>query len=340
MTDYSNGGVVGVRNLINTDILKTNFFKDNFSDFYNNLECKYLDEKEFTDHFKNSPTNFLALSMNIRSLPNKFVDLNNLLDRYKVKNVISDLLCIQETWQSDLLSLNINNYSLFSAVRSPGARGGGVCIYLNDLYHGSVLNESIFIENTFESLAVKIVIPGVGQQIAVCLYRPPSASNDLFFNTLAKLLDSLRVYGIPIYIYTDINLDLMQVSADPLVSRMVNIFTSFSYVNYITKCTRFDDSSGSRKCIDHIWSTEDPINIESTGICIDALADHFIAAVCSKLEKSKKPPKKETFSRSFSDINVEKFREALAGISFSSIGAKVADSLPTLNRGTSFRDYL
>ena len=78
MTDYSNSGVVGVRNLNNTDILKTNFFKDNFSDFYNNLDCKYLDENEFTDHFKNSSTNFLALSMNIRSLPNKFVDLNNL----------------------------------------------------------------------------------------------------------------------------------------------------------------------------------------------------------------------------------------------------------------------
>ena len=87
----------------------------------------------------------------------------------------------------------------------------------------------------------------------------------------------------------------MQVSADPLVSRMVNIFTSFSYVNYITKCTRFDDSSGSKKCIDHIWSTEDPINIESTGNCIGALADHFITAVCSKLGKPKKPSKKESF---------------------------------------------
>jgi len=73
----------------------------------------------------------------------------------------------------------------------------------------------------------------------------------------------------------------MQVSADPLVSRMVNIFTSFSYVNYITKCTRFDNTSGSEKCIDHILSIDDPINTESTGFCIDALADHFITAVCS-----------------------------------------------------------
>ena len=71
--------------------------------------------------------------------------------------------------------------------------------------------------------------------------------------------------------------------------------------------------------MDHIRSTEDPVNIESTGICIDAFADHFITAVCSKLGKPKKPPKKETFSRSFSDINVEKFREALAGISWQSV---------------------
>ena len=48
-------------------------------------------------------------------------------------------------------------------------------------------------------------------------------------------------------------------------------------------------------------------------------ADHFITAVCSKLGKIKKPPKKETFARSFSDVNVEKFREALSGISWHSV---------------------
>ena len=114
--------------------------------------------------------------MNIISLPNKFTDLTSLLDRYN-KQFMPDLISIQETWQANFSSLNLENYALFSALHAPGARGGGVCCYLSNLYHGSVLKESIFIENTFESIAIKIIIPGVSQQIAVCLYRPPNANN-------------------------------------------------------------------------------------------------------------------------------------------------------------------
>jgi len=55
------------------------------------------------------------------------------------------------------------------------------------------------------------------------------------------------------------------------------------------------------------------------GVCIDALADHFITAVCIKLSKSKKAPKEETCSRNFSDTSVLNFREALAGISWLSV---------------------
>jgi len=56
-----------------------------------------------------------------------------------------------------------------------------------------------------------------------------------------------------------------------------------------------------------------------TGVCIDALADHFITAVCIKLSKSKKAPKQEKFSWHFSDTSVLNFREALAGISWLSV---------------------
>jgi len=208
---------------------------------------------------------------------------------------------------------------LFSALRTPGARGGGVCYYLSNLYHGSVLKESIFIENNFESLAIKIIIPGVSQQIAVCLYRPPNANNTIFFNTLSLLLDKLRLYKIPIYIYTDINLDLMKINIDPNVANLMNIFTSFSYMNLITKCTRLDDSTGSKNILIISGQLNLPTIFLQTGICIDALAYHFITAVCIKLSKTKKAPKQETFSQNFSDTSVLNFREALAGISWLSV---------------------
>ena len=111
----------------------------------------------------------------------------------------------------------------------------------------------------------------------------------------------------------------MKINTDPNIDNLMNIFTSFSYMNLITKCTRLDDSTGSKKCIDHIWTTESPDNILQTGICIDALADHFITAVCIKLSKTKKAPKQETFSQNFSDTSVLNFREALAGISWLSV---------------------
>ena len=134
------------------------------------------------------------------------------------------------------------------------------------------------------------------------------------------LLDKLRIYNIPIYIYTDVNLDLMKINTDPNIANLMNIFTSFSYMNLITKCTHLDDSTGMLlECIDHIWTTEFPDNILKNGIFMDALADHFITAVCIKLSKTKKAPKQETFSRNFSDTSVLNFREALAGISWLSV---------------------
>jgi len=172
-------GVGEVNNLSDINILENPFFLD-FADIHKDLDCKYHDETSFTNSFNNSPTNFLAISMNIRSLPNKFTDLTNLLDRYRLNNFRPDLICLQEAWQANIASLNIENYTLFSSLRATGARGGGVCCYLNNLFHGTVLKEGIFIQNHFESLAIKVVIPGVSQQIAVCLYRPPNANNTIF----------------------------------------------------------------------------------------------------------------------------------------------------------------
>ena len=67
--------------LPNMNILENPFFL-NFSDVFKDLECKYYDEPTFINNFNNSPQKNFAISMNIRSLPNKF----------------THVICIQETW--------------------------------------------------------------------------------------------------------------------------------------------------------------------------------------------------------------------------------------------------
>jgi len=111
-TTFSGMGVGEVNNLPNTNILENPFFH-NFADIHKDLDCKYFDETSFTNSFNNSPTNFFAISMNIRSLPNKFTNLTNLLDRYRHNNLRPDLICLQEAWQANISSLNIENYLFF-----------------------------------------------------------------------------------------------------------------------------------------------------------------------------------------------------------------------------------
>jgi len=220
-----------------------------------------------------------------------------MLDNLKSSNSVLEVLAFQEVWQHDMSSLTLPGYNLHHTLRPSGGRGGGVCFYLNSAYNGTVLkNESLFIESTYESLVLKVNIPTVCEFICVSLYRPPNnifltdeEHNTTFFEQLIIQIEMLEKFNLPIIYFTDSNLDLFKVQTNPNTAQLCEIFSSYSYLTFISKCTR--ELDGFASCIDQIWSTLDPSRVIKLGIGTDTFSDHFYTSIIFKLDSPRKAKK-------------------------------------------------
>ena len=65
---------------------------------YSNLDvlCNFFDENQFINKFRNV-NNFSIFSLNIQSLPSKYIALQDLINNFNINNCLPDVLCIQET---------------------------------------------------------------------------------------------------------------------------------------------------------------------------------------------------------------------------------------------------
>ena len=72
-------------------------------------------------------------------------------------------------------------------------RGGGVAIYLKDLYNYSII-PSQFSQSIFESVSIIVEIPGVEKFLVSSLYKPPTCNDSDFFELLHSHLDSLEKF--------------------------------------------------------------------------------------------------------------------------------------------------
>ena len=313
-------------NISDFDIFNNPYFED-YQEFFNgfNHECNYFNENEFKNNFKDNLNNFYAISLNVCSLGNKFLKLKTMLDNLKSSNSVPDLLAFQEVWQHDMSSLSLPGYNLHHNLRPSGRRGGGVCFYLNSAYNGTVLkNESLFIESTYESLVLKVNIPTVCEFICVSLYRPPNSifltdveHNTTFFEQLIIQIEMLEKFNLPIIYFTDSNLDLFKVQNNPNTAQLCEIFSSYSYLTFISKCTR--ELNGFASCIDQIWSTLDPSRVIKLGIGTDTFSDHFYTSIIFKLDSPRKAKKNDSSYRKMSTENIDRFKDSLASLNWNSV---------------------
>ena len=94
--------------------------------------CHYYLPNEFKEAFVQTGNDFSILHVNVRSLCKNFDALKELLfiTQYKFS-----MICVTETWLNDTspFLFDIDNYSLLNVNRK-GIKGGGVAIYVNDIY--------------------------------------------------------------------------------------------------------------------------------------------------------------------------------------------------------------
>ena len=288
-------------------------------DLVEKKESFYYDEDNFVEYLKGDH-NIICLSSNVQSLHSKFNSIS-IFFNFIEKNAINvDVFALQETWKiNNPNTVKLPGFKLFFKDRAVG-RGGGVGLYVRDIYH-SILVENccIFKENIFESIVVKVEKPESKTAFIVAsLYRPnrhktSSPSNQLnqFFEHFYSFMEKLTNLNLPIYIFTDTNIDLLKYGAKAEATELLDFSTGLGFKQLISKATRIHGQSHS--LIDHIFVNKFHSS-EKSGIIVESFSDHFITFTTLNLNKPKQKKQAYVQFRDFSQTNIDIFKNSIENL--------------------------
>ena len=212
---------------------------------------------------------FSILSINIRSIRKNFNLLLLLLQSIKHKYSIITLC---ETWlfEGEEEMYHIPGYKMYSISRAHTNRSGGLIIYASDNLNTSPFESATFINESFDSLFIKIIIKNQEHSLGV-IYRSPSVRISNFINHLDNMLlnklpdDHTTICG-------DFNLNLLSPPSQTGIE-FTSIINNKNLNAFITIPTRPGRINNEGTLIDHIWSTYNE-NVKS--MVIDyPISDHF-----------------------------------------------------------------
>ena len=305
---------------INLDMYSNNIYLNDFVELANSFKCEYFTEDAFcqriNDNFKKD---LLFMSLNLQSLPAKWNQLLNFFDFLNNSTINPDFFAFQECWKISKDFFDIPGYNLFHKCREE-RNGGGVGFFVKKEYFCKVIeNSRFYVENIFEAIALQVEIPNVKSCIVVSLYRPPAAENmNTFFESLIYLFETLNEFKIPVYLFTDSNINFMNIGDNINSNILFDHSIGNGYFQLISKCTRI--AGNSRTLIDQIFTSHDVSNISKSGVIIDSMSDHFITFCCVKTKnKITSSNDKFSFHRNFSSFKKDRFLQDLSIISWDDV---------------------
>ena len=141
-------------------------------------------------------------------------------DQYLLKQTVTtnnfDIFTVSESWldrtvcDADIL---IPGNTTFSQDRGPCKRGGGVLVYVKDIYKACVNEKwSSVSESNFQQLWLKVHCKKFKSLLLCTVYRPPDAPIDFLENLSETFVDSL-LHGSNVIILGDLNCNL--IGGDP-----------------------------------------------------------------------------------------------------------------------------
>ena len=240
--------------------------------FDDNLINDFPNECKSDNYFSNSDFEFTGndlklLAYNINSVP---LHLESLFDLYlNVLDFNFDIVGLCET------RLNDHTYSLYkhsdytSFFQNKSSAGGGLAIYMNNKFQGSINKCMSFQLKQIESLFVHVTYPY--KFLVGIIYRPPNINIEDFLNSLEVILLKLIEFNKPSYLMGDFNINSLNYGSRH-THTFKNLFYTYSFSPTILKPTRV--SRHSATLIDQIW-TNDTQNYQTSGIIYFTLSDHF-----------------------------------------------------------------
>ena len=302
-----------------------------------NINSNYYEiESLYDEHNVDTDYQYVALHINIHSLPDKLSQLKTILSRLNDIKIKVHFILLCETFLNDynISKCEITGYKLVPQSRKLHTKGGVALYILTEFDYEERPEISPYCEGEFESVFVEILDDNkkiiVGE-----IYRIPntneSISVDRFRQTLENIYDMKPDYCI---IGTDQNFDYMKINSHSNTLNLFNNFLSTEMLPTITKPTRIAKKSAT--LIDNIYIKCDSKNVFSA-ILLSDISDHLPVLTCTgtRARKQKKP----LFinHRPLNQVNIGHIKTALADTDWSYLQALSANDaynsfVETLNR--------
>ena len=304
-----------------------NFLEANDNIYENSvIPSRYVDENEFivlcNAKMANNKKSFSFYSLNIQSLPAKYVEFVEHINILNYNNCSPNVICLQELWRIiDPALYSVPGYSELHVKSRFSKQGGGVGLYFKNGIKFKIINEkSIFMDQVLETIFAEITLPSNKKAVVGSIYRPSSnhptlTPNEQFeqsIELLSNLLSDLTSVYDEIYIFGDLNIDVLKYSSCKFATEYVDLLFSFGLLQTVTKPTRCTINSAT--LIDHAIVLPKPQPFESV-ILVSKVSDHFPVILFGNSVAPKKPLKEVT-SRDFSEANINKFKCATSSFNW------------------------
>ena len=161
------------------------YFQELYPNLNNENTQQYFDISQFNDNYTKGDGDLNIFHINIRSLYSNLDDINSFLQLIKYK---FNILCFTESWLSnatkDLVSFPGNKS--FHQLRN-NKRGGGISVFVSELYGCKKLSEACLTLDYIESLFLEIKYKNKCIILGV-IYRPPTGNHHEFIEMFNHIM--------------------------------------------------------------------------------------------------------------------------------------------------------
>ena len=195
-------------------------------------------------------------------------------------------MCVSESWHLPNIPddfVNITGYKIF---RCDSGRGGGVCIYVNDVLPADVTNLSVPKPAGIKNVWVTIHCRKLPAIIIGCMYRHPKAT----VAALDCIQDILRIICMKnkaLFILGDLNNNVL--AKDNKISKIIE---NNNLTQMVDKPTRVTPTSST---LLDLVITNKPDVIHSCDVVPQEIADHDLISITVDISKPKRQPVVRTF---------------------------------------------
>lgn len=261
---------------------------------------------ELSQQRKNNPSSLIAAHININSLKNKFIELQDLL----TQNLV-DILAVSETKLDDSYT---NAIFKIDGYREPyrldrNSKGGGIMIFVKD----NIPSREIFrvSDKNLELISVELTLNN-DKWCFITGYRPPSGNLKQFSRILTTHLDQMTIKYDHLYISGDLNCDILKPKS-PEGKTLVDICDNFGLTSLLKTPTCFKSEHGT--LIDVILTTHPRCFMHSNSIT-NSISDFHNLIFTIKRGKLPMPASEYNFYRSYKNFDQDEFNSHLQSIPF------------------------